>query len=444
MSEPTELTIDLLRDLVAGEAVALRGTATLEPAGGPNDKVFPPTHSVRGKKDDDLLRMKPDDRRGIKYAFETRRIDRQDVNCVLLDSVQSQANRMEEALQALWADKRIALPVISVDFSEVAPDVGTVTSLSAPHRVADALLRDSLTAEGTLFRLSPLGQSFTDATAKNAEALFTVCPTGLVFGLWDSTGPRGGLGAKFARSLVSEIVGIGATVGSKTASRIDPASIVTNAGPVFVARELGADGMPTWTHDVMAAKPIKADKPPKTSDDVDLVEKWGTADKAGKPTAINHSNIPPTIDDIAGGVTIDSATHTVVLSLAALRKLSFGGQREDDVQARTVLTALGLLAVLGAGDRGHDLRSRCLLVPKEGKALKWHAVGRDGTTREFRLDFEGAVALYAAAVAKLPERLRFSKKPGEPLATLTPSPKLAHLVKKSRALAAVGADVGDE
>ena len=209
--------------------------------------------------------MKPDERRGIKYAFETRRIKGVDAHCVLLDSVQSQANRMEEALEALWASESIALPVIAVDFSLSAPDVGMVTSLSAPHRVADALLRDSLN-DGTF---SPVGhrRSFTDATAKNAAPLFKVCPTGLVFGLWDSTGPKGGLGSKFARALVSEIVGVGAKVGSKTSSRIDPASIITNAGPVFIAKELGPDGKPTWTLNVMDAKPLKEDKPPKDDQD---------------------------------------------------------------------------------------------------------------------------------------------------------------------------------
>lgn len=451
-STPMCLTLERLRELVAGGAVAIRGRATLEPVGGPADKVFPPTHSVRGKKDDDLWRMDPSERRGIKYAREVRRIDGRDVSCVLLDSVQSQANRMEEGLQALWMEKRIALPVIAVDFSECAPDVGVVTSLSAPHRVADALLRDSTVKdEKTLFRLSDLGKSFTDATLKNAAPLFRICPTGLVFGLWDSTGPKGGLGSKFARALVSEIVGIGATTGSKTSSRIDPTSIVTNAGPVFVAKEPGPDGNPTWTLDVMAAKPLKDGKPPKNDKDVNAVEKWGEGQKAGKPTAINHSNIPPTIDDIAGGVTLDYASHTVVLSLAALRKISFNGPHapgagagEDDASARTVLAALGLLAVLAADSRGYDLRSRCLLVPKEGKALALQAVRRDGTTEDFSLDLEAAVVLFNNAVTALPEPLRFSKGPGEPLVTLIPSPKLAHLVKKSRELAASGANIEEE
>src|SRR5579885_371426 len=199
------LNLEELKKFVSGDTVAIRGTATLEPAGGPGDKVFPPTHAVEENN------KKP----GAKYAFEKRRINGQEVECVLIDSVQSQANRMEEALEALWAEKKIALPVISVDFSKVAPEVGRVTSLTAPHRIADALLRDSL-LNGQLFRLSDIGESFTDASAKNASALFRVCPTGLVFGLWDSTGPKGGLGAKFQRALVSEIIGINAAPGSRS------------------------------------------------------------------------------------------------------------------------------------------------------------------------------------------------------------------------------------
>lgn len=428
MTDPTSkpLTIDLLRNFVEGGAVAIRGAATLEPAGGRGDKVFPPTHSVD----------KNERRPGAKYAFEKRRIEGIDVDCVLIDSVQSQANRMEEALEAFWASRQIALPVIAVDFSASAPDVGVVTSLSAPHRVADALLRDSL-IDNTLFRLSEIGRSFTDATAKNAAPLFKVCPTGLVFGLWDSTGPKGGLGSKFARALVSEIVGVGVKVGSKTSSRIDPASIITSAGPVFVAKQPGPDGRPTWTLNVMEAKPLKEDKPPKDDQDIAVVEKWGKAEKAGRPTSINHSNIPPTIDDIAGGVTIDYATHTVVLSLAALRKLSFGGA---ETEARTVLAALAVLAILAAEDRGHDLRSRCLLVPKLGEALKLEAISRDGTTQLLSIDLPNAIALFNAAVAALPEALRFTQAAGVPLVTLTPSPKLADLVRKSRELAATGVE----
>jgi CRISPR-associated protein Csb1 len=411
------LNYEQLKDLVVGDTVAIRGTATLEPAGGSGDKIFPPTHAI------DDRNKKP----GAKYAFETRRLGGQDVTCVLLDSVQSQANRMEEALQAVWADKKIALPVVSVDFSSVAPEVGRVTSLTAPHRIADALLRDSL-LEGQLFRLSETGRSFTDASTKNATALFKVCPTGLVFGLWDSTGPKGGLGAKFQRALVSEIVGVNAVAGSRTESRIDPLNILKKAADIYVA----ADENERWTTNVEKAKKYeKDDKDHKKDEPI----KFG---KAGKPSEVNHGNVTPSIESIGGGVTIDDARHTVVLSLASLRRLGF---QTGANEARTVLAALGLLAVLASDNRGHDLRSRCLLVPKKGCALKLEAVGRDGEVTSLELDLAAAITIYNDAVAALPKDVKFEKAPGEALAELTPSPKLADLVTRSRALAAAEADV---
>jgi CRISPR-associated protein Csb1 len=62
------LTYDLLKRMIEGSTVAIRGAATLEPAGGPGDKVFPPSHAVDDKKPE----------AGAKYAFETRRIDGRD------------------------------------------------------------------------------------------------------------------------------------------------------------------------------------------------------------------------------------------------------------------------------------------------------------------------------------------------------------------------------
>ena len=406
------LTYDDLKNLVAGDTVAIRGTATLEPAGGPGDKIFPPTHAV------DERNKNP----GAKYAFEKRRIGGQDVECVLIDSVQSQANRMEEALQELWAAKKISLPVVSADFSECAPEVGRVTSLTAPHRIADALLRDSL-LDGNLFRLSDIGKSFTDASTKNATALFKVCPTGLVFGLWDSTGPKGGLGAKFQRALVSEIIGVNAVSGSKTASRIDPLNILKKAADIFEA-----EGAERWTTDAAQAR----------TDDSGEPIKFG---KEGKPSEVNHGNVTPSIDVVGGGVTIDEAKHTVVLSLASLRRLGFA---EGAVEARTVLAALGILAVLASESRGHDLRSRCLLVPRNGSALKLETVGRDGASIAVDLDLAAAMKLYTDAVAALPPALKFEKAAGEAIAELKPSPKLADLVKKSRALSAAATDDGGE
>src|SRR6516162_5710242 len=96
--DPRPLTLAAVRDAVAGNAAAFRLTLRLEAV---SPKVFPPTYE------------------GGKYATETRRINGQDVPCVLLDSVPSQANRMELALQDAWMGSEIKLPVLSADFSAV-------------------------------------------------------------------------------------------------------------------------------------------------------------------------------------------------------------------------------------------------------------------------------------------------------------------------------------
>ena len=66
------------------------------------------------------------------------------------------------------------------------------------------------------------------------------------FRVVDSTGPRGGLGCKFQRALVSEIVGYDAVVGKKTSSRIDPAEIMRSAATLY-ERKSESGNVPHWT-----------------------------------------------------------------------------------------------------------------------------------------------------------------------------------------------------
>ena len=58
---------------------------------------------------------------------------------VLLDSVASQANRIEEALLEGWRRGNLQFPVIAIDFSHHSDlaDLEQITSLQAPHRVAE-------------------------------------------------------------------------------------------------------------------------------------------------------------------------------------------------------------------------------------------------------------------------------------------------------------------
>ena len=394
------LDLKTLRDAVAGTAAAFRCVTDYQPAGGPGDKVFPPTYE------------------GGKYATEER-IDPatgETKPCVLLDSVQSQANRMELALLEAHRDGKVDLPLIVTTFSkeDVRKPI-TVTSLEAPHRAADALFRDSL-LNGVMFRKSDKGRILDEADVRNAAGLFGLCPTALLFGLWDSTGPRGGLGAKFQRALVSEIVGYDAVPGVRTASRIDPAQVALGAGPLY-ERKAETDDTPDWTLNEQQGK--------------------GKFKKTGRPSEAVHGNVTPTIAD--GGFTISKATQTTVLSLAALRRLRFprddatDSARETDLAARTTLAALGLAAGTLARSDG-DLRSRCHLFAESEPA--WELVDRPGNPpAEFALSPDAALKLLAEAT----NEAREAGLPWEGRIDLTPSPELVQLVLRSQELASQGA-----
>jgi CRISPR-associated protein Csb1 len=450
------LTTERLKKAVAEDA-AVRFSAQLQPAGGQGDKVFPPTYA------------------GGQYALESR-VDEHGVvkEVVLLDSVQSQANRMEQALLAAHRARRIALPMISVSFSKIVQleELGEITVLDAPHRLADAILRDSM-LNGTLFPATPEGQVLRRSTPKNAMGLFQLCPTGLLFGIWESTGAAGGLGVKFQRAIVSEIVGVGAVVGRRTASRIDPLQI--RSVPIYEAREAEGGGI-RWTTD--ESKAVTENGKPKRY----KLDAQGRVNPTAKgvPSEVNHGNVTPDVarhrgkmlwlgrdaseqgivrdrdgrivqdrhermlrnrDELPGGVTFERARHTAVLSLAALRKLHFPLDSDADAntEARLVLAALGLFALTELRRDGYDLRSRCALVLDGQPTLE--IVKRDGTTEPISLDEDGAKALMAAALRQAEaKKLVWRKQAVE----LTPSAALRGLVLKSRETGMIEADGAEE
>lgn len=397
---PNDLTLENVKAAVAGTAAAFRCRRRLQPAGGEGDKVFPPTFA------------------GAVYAIERRRMpDRGDpVDCVLLDSVQSQANRMEQALQEAVDAGQLKMPLVVVDFSDHDPTgdleadqkagrlldaVGKVTSLQVPHRLADAILRDS-NLDGTAFRKSEKGKALNTVSQANATPLLELCPTALVFGMWDSTGPKGGLGPKFERAMVSEIVGIGAEWNNDYRARgvrRDPLEISKS---VLVLR----------------------------NEDKSLHKVAQGKEKGVRPSEINHSSVP--FDSENSGLTVEYAEQLTTLSLIVLRRLLFpvdGASRpEADVAARTVLAALGLCGATLAFEAGLGLRSRCLLWP-DGP-MTWELLERPGAEpKTFALSSDAALELLAGAVEQA--KAAGLPWPEQPL-ELKPSPQLVELVRLSQ------------
>lgn len=277
--------------------------------------------------------------------------------------------------------------------------------------------------------MSPIGRAVTEATPRDAGALYRYSPTTLVFGGWDSTGPRGGRGSKYERALTSEIVGIGAVSGTRTASRLDPLGIEMAGNVIYEA----PDG--SWTPLEDQARQEKG-KP--------VLFKGGTGEGApGRPSKINHGNIAPSLDPRAGGVTVDRIVATTVLSFIQLRRLRFPtdgegrplGERTSaaETAARTALAALALAAVALAYDEGFDLRSRCVLITTDD--LEFQLVGRgSGDLTSFSLSRSEALELVATA-AEQAAAAGLAWHQEELL--LRPAPRLVELVRRSRVTAPV-------
>jgi CRISPR-associated protein Csb1 len=264
---------------------------------------------------------------------------------------------------------------------------------------------------------SPLGLRLAAAKPNDATALLEASPTALLFGAWHSTGEGGGLGAKFPRCLVSEIVAVDTpvdeiahqrtgeieprTAGRRTGSRIDPLGVLRKV-EVFK----GSEG---W--DVVK-------------------EQVGRNAKVVRPSEINHGNIAPTVQPL--GITCDYAESVVVVTFAGLRRLSFGGGERDQT-GRALIAALGLLAVVEQDARGYALRSRCDLVC-EGKA-PLELVHADGGIEHLEIDRAITLRLYADAYRRA-QRAGFEF-PQEPV-TLVPQDKLVAIVRRSQQLAFEG------
>lgn len=348
---------ETLRGAVTGTGAAFRSVTRLQPVGGVGDRVFPATYS------------------GGVYATEKRRVEEngaaREINCILLNSCSSEANHAEVALLEAIRRGQIQLPLIEVDFSEANSEflkpVQNLTSLEVPHRLADAILRDSVLADGTRFSKSEHAKKWAGANLWNATAIYELCPTALVFGMWGSPDKPGGLGAKFERAYVSEIVAVDTEeVPKKMGFRIDP---------------LGA------SKSVMLRK---------TEDGFEVLDEKA---KGLKPSQLNHGNIP--VESLNGGVRCKYAEQTTVISLGALRKLRFpvaDGRKYADDAGRTVLAAIGLCAAVLASERGTSLRSRCHLFPEEART--WQLLDKPGVPPgEFAVTGDETAVILSEAVS---------------------------------------------
>ena len=406
-----ELTYDELRTAVAGAANMLRSHIRLQAAAGPSAKTNPPTFAgAQGADQADMPR----------YLTEKRLINGETVNCIVYDTVASQANRCEQAQLDAYADDRIEFPFVQADFSG-APGGGLdyhgirggmLSSLETPHRVADAVFRDCA-IDGVLFRQTPEGRSLFASSPLDATAMYRAAPHVLILGEWDSHGGDASRGHKFARLVTSEIVAVNAVPGAGSSSRIDPMRF--EKAPIYQADpDKTRPGEPDWTVDADKARLDAKNQP--------------VQHRHAKTSELGLGNITPTVD-VLGGATFEYAEQTTVIALNQIRCLRFPQQNPAAATAaRTALAALALAGAVLRDAQGHSLRSGCDMVAES--APEWELADGFGQFRRFAAPGPAAVcALVAeAATAAAAAGLGWNN---EPL-TLTPSEALRQAARQRK------------
>lgn len=336
--------------MLESDDAAIRLSAEYSPQAGRGTKVFPPTYMLSN---------------GTKYHAESRwGADGEERQVVVLDSIQSQANRAEAALSAAAAE--LGLPRI-VMVAELDDRTIELSSLDAPHRSRDAYFIDS-ELDGKPFDKTEIGRALNGVTADNATAALRYAPYDVIYGVWDShRGKRVAL--RLPRVYTSEMLGWDVQFGKRAATKGDPLNLPGN------------DGVPLaeW-------RPETATEQAKKKN-VELNE-------------LGHGMIPSTVDSEAGGVSVASITRSAVLSLTGLAGVRFPVDGGDATAAgRTALAALALVADrLAFGRAGLNLRSGSDLVLVKDQ-LEWVRVGNE--TEPFELDARQARELLDAAKTRL-------------------------------------------
>lgn len=268
-------------------------------------------------------------------------VDHDRRNVCLIDSVGSQANRIEPIF--LREDYKALVPQIVIKAG-----AKEINLLEAGHRAGDAIIRSS--------SLQPSVQAAFKAVLNgDAGPLAKIAPTSLVFGAWDSRETQ----AKLPRLIASTI----------RAYDVRP---LTRSANYLVQQQLD------YVKDGLLPEPeTKADK--------DLYSARGFQNALATKT---HGGVIAT-----GGVRRDAT-----LGLAALRLLSAGKDAAKTLALRRYILGLALTAF--THHPSGYLRQGCLLVFDPKQKRKFDEVAPDGSCTPVTTTHEQALAYAKEAAAK--------------------------------------------
>lgn len=317
----TMLTKDMLDSWVDDPKgpVALHITQRLMPVEGEGSVIFPPTYA------------------NIGYNIDTLA---DGSNVVTIDSVGSQANRLEpifrESDQGQPANKLAKLvPQIRIKYG----DGKWVSIMEVGHRLGDAIVRSST--------LKDKAKTAFNLFLENGDAsgIARLAPTSIVFGVWDSRDTQ----AKLPRILQSVI----------RAWDVDKITRSAQYTPAIDYAQLEV-------FDEEQKKQHEGD--PKS------------------PLAQRGFVHVPTGKALGGVVAKGPIERRITINLIALRRLR--GNEENSQALRRYI--LGLTLVAATEPLDGFLRQGCLLVPHPDHPTSWNLVNRDGTRTPVNLDQDTA------------------------------------------------------
>lgn len=371
---------DLLKKAVDSSAI-LSTTISLQPA-NPGDPVSPPTY--KGKNDKDP---------SPQYLTESRLMDKdgslESVPCVILDTEFSQANRQEAALLRLYKAGSLDIPVMFVEYDPSsfpeelrshAPNARTYV-LEMSHRIADPHIGQGQMKDGEKkgkgkskgksndFSKSPLGKVLLGTKPSDVTALFQHSLESLLYGFWNSR-EKSVSASKFQRAISSIVVGWDVVEGTGYSGGSVDVWGITNCVKAFSS----SDSLCTLTKE-------------KDSKGYDSL------------STVGYTNIPPlAAKDLRRQFACRKITLTSTINLSYLRTLHF---EKADLEGRTVLAALGMVALAAQHQYGYSFRSGCLLFSQD-PSISFEILGSDQTLhgQKFSVTLDEALDIYNQAVSE--------------------------------------------
>ena len=373
MSEETKMNIEVYDEYIksvdwlkeTGLPVAITLTEVLEPSEGRDAIIFPPTFAVKNTPH--------------PYQIDVLRSDippqaaklGEEANHCLIDSVGSQANRMEPYFKQ--APLSALVPQIDVHLKAKVDNeeqVIRVNLLDIGHRIADGAVRFSGLRDEVTAAIKAMMNS------ADAKLLAKLAPTSLVFGFWDSR-PETTM-FKYGRLLSSTIRATNVAVVKRSAQ----------FNPAFDPSLIGlADEVP-----ISAEQPQDSESNSgKAADGKDPLSKLGLR---AAPSVNTHGGVR-----VYGQIVRRTQINLVNLRALAVTKKTetgdgFAIDEKETLKLRRYI--LGLALVAARCQPNYSLREGCLLVRSGDERSNF--VYTDGKRNPFDWNLQAAFG-YATAAA---------------------------------------------